>query len=91
MLINFEESEKVKEFLQEVMLFATGKSTKFVVIDELVNQAVIILTIEQLQVQINTLESIKHLLNDKQTNDINTMIKKYEGIKSNLYDSIRQA
>lgn len=91
MLINFEESEKVKEFLQEVMLFATGKSTKFISIDELANQAVIILTIEQLQVQINTLESIKHLLTDKQTNDINTMIKQYEGIKSNLYDSIRQA
>lgn len=91
MLINFGESEKVKEFLQEVMLFATGKSTKFISIDELANQAVIILTIEQLQVQINTLESIKHLLTDKQTNDINTMIKQYEGIKSNLYDSIRQA
>lgn len=91
MLINSNESEKVKEFLQEVMLLASGKSHKFVDIDEMANQAVIILTIEQLSIQINTLESIKHLLTDKQISDIDTMIAQYQGIKNNLYDNVNKA
>jgi hypothetical protein len=81
-------TEKIKDFLNEVILFAKGKNTRFVTVDEMADQAFIILAIEQLSIQINTLESIKHLLTEKQIIDIDNLIRQYEAMKAKLYGSV---
>lgn len=87
--LNADKLEEVKEFLKEVLLFSEGKST-YKSLHEMATQAFIILAIEELNVRMNTLESITHMLNDNQKTDINTMIKEYTAIKAKLYGQVKQ-
>jgi len=79
-----EDTEKVTTFLSDVVrnLGQPGKTVEF-----FASQALVILTVEKLNVQIATLESIKHLLNDNQVKDIDQMITQFEYMKATLYNS----
>lgn len=79
-----EDTEKVTAFLTDVLrnLGQPGKTVDFYV-----SQALVILTVEKFNVQIATLESIKHLLNDDQVKDVNQMIEQFEQMKATLYNS----
>jgi hypothetical protein len=79
-----EETEKVMSFLADMLrnVGEPGKSVEFYA-----GQALVILTVEKLNVQIATLESIKHLLNDDQVKDIEQMIAQFEGMKATLYNT----
>lgn len=87
--LNADKLKEVQEFLKEVLIFSKGGST-YKSFDEMAMQAFIILAIEELNVRINTLESIKHMLNKEQKIDINNMILEYTGIKAKLYGQVKQ-
>lgn len=84
MSYNNEETEKVTAFLSDLVrnLGQPGKTVEFYV-----SQALVILTVEKLNVQIATLESIKHLLNDAQVKDIDQMIAQFDQMKATLYNT----
>jgi hypothetical protein len=79
-----ENTEKVMTFLSDVVrnLGQPGKT-----VESYAAQALVILTVEKLNVQIATLESIKHLLSDEQVHDIDQMIAQFEQMKATLYNS----
>lgn len=81
---NDENTEKVTTFLSDVIrnLGQPGKTVEFYA-----SQALVILTVEKLNVQIATLESIKHLLNDDQVKDIEQMIAQFDQMKATLYNT----
>lgn len=81
---NNEDTEKVTSFLSDVVrnLGQPGKTVEFYA-----SQALVILTVEKLNIQIATLESIKHLLNDDQVRDIEQMIETFDQMKATLYNS----
>jgi hypothetical protein len=85
---NPEATEKITDFVNEVILFARNGHSRFSSVDELISQALIILTIEQLNIQNNALESIKHLLTDAQISDINNIIDQNVAMKSKLYSNV---
>lgn len=79
-----EDTEKVTTFLSDVVrnLGKPGRTVEFYA-----SQALVILTVEKFNVQIATLESIKHLLNDDQVKDIDQIIAQFEQMKATLYNS----
>jgi len=81
-------AEKVNDFINEVIAFGKSKNTRFTTAEEIAQQAVIILTIEALCLQNNTLISIKHLLTPEQIKDIDTLIEKNNGMKAKLYGDV---
>lgn len=86
-LDNPEATEKIKDFMQEVVSFANGKS-KYTDVDELATQALVILSIEGLCIENAAYEKIKHLLTESQIKDINTLINKNNAMKARLYSQV---
>lgn len=84
MAYDIEDTQKVMTFLTD-MLHSVGEPGKTV--EFYASQALVILTVEKLNIQISTLESIKHLLNDNQVKDIEQMIAQFDQMKATLYNS----
>lgn len=79
--------EKIKDFL--LLVNDIDGNAPFITLDELVNQAVVLYTLDQLDTKINTLESIKHILNKDQNKDIDNIIEMCVGMKAKLYEEFQ--
>lgn len=90
MQVDHEIKEKVTDFISEIMLFGKGRSTQFSSLEEIADQALVILSIAEIDVKIDTLKSIEHMLDKTQKNDINTIISQLENVKIKLYGNVKQ-
>lgn len=76
--------EKIAAFLSDIVRnLGKGNNT----VQFYAEQAIIVLTVEELNVRIDTLKSIKHILNKTQTKDIEKIIDQYEQMKNTLYNN----